>query len=322
MRIGIPVTLLVALLAGWPAAAQDIQFTSYADVQTAYHVQNQQISNLHTRLASLETYGDGAASNGASCGGDCCATNCDPCGRSCGIVGGAELLFLKPYRSQGMYASGDEYPVGFDMETSPRFWLGFAGKRGLGFRARWWEFDHAATADVTYDDPVQDGLAKIALDIAVIDAEVTLASKVGYNWDMLFSAGVRHVDFTVVRSIDWEVWNDDLDSFKFGGTGLTVCGELRRKVFGSLNVFGNVRGSAVYGDATTQYGSNAPRTLPDFVGYIWETQLGVECSRMMPAGGMLFLRAAVEAQQWDEFASRGDAAFGFIGGIVSGGIMR
>src|SRR5439155_20225081 len=93
-----------------------------------------------------------------SCGCDTCGCNsacgccntcgCENCCRS-GVWASAELMWFKYHRADGARVSnetarnGDD-DVTFDFEITPRFAVGFVRAAGLGFRARYWEFDHTA----------------------------------------------------------------------------------------------------------------------------------------------------------------------------------
>lgn len=322
MRIAIPATLLVALLVAGPAAGQEIRFASYGDIQTAYQAQNQEITHLRTRLAALEATAD-EGSDCQTCE-SCCSDPCC-CGRSCGLVGSAELLFLKAHAGGGMRGfTGQDVEFGYDM--APRITLGVSDSTGLGGRVRWTEFNHMAdAAHVAGTDTVD-------FNISVMDLEATLASQLGTNWDALVFGGLRHVDYS--QTLAWYNVNGALAGEVMetsGGIGLTVGGELRRNVYRNLSVFGGVRASVMMADEGVRF-ALAPvnnLTVVDTVKYIWETQLGAELTQTLPSGGLFFLRGAFEVQCWDGynvnpwyFGAGEFDAIGLGGFTLGAGIMR
>jgi hypothetical protein len=104
----------------------------------------------------------------------------------------------------------------WDMQASPRFWIGFAGPAdGLGFQVRYWQFDHgvemSATGDADFDYTVRftptsaasfsplvasDPLSIVArhdLELHALDAEGTWHSFSSPNGSVTVTGGLRYV---------------------------------------------------------------------------------------------------------------------------------
>ena len=100
------VAFAVAVLSDCRSAlAEDIDFASHSEIRTVLDQQNQ-------RIAELE------ASQHPGTGADCCDSSCgacDPCCRPSGVIGGAEISFLKFNESLGTSgADGTDLDPGYD----------------------------------------------------------------------------------------------------------------------------------------------------------------------------------------------------------------
>jgi len=291
------------------------------------------IAELEAKVAALE-----AANGGESCGGDSCGELCggDPqcgcydCTRTGGLVFGAEITFLRPHHSMGTRGY-DGTDLLFDFEAAPRFWMGWVNECGLGIRFRYWDFDHTQTVASQYGQGRTDSQR---FDISVSDLEITDTMQLTCLWELTISGGVRYVDYderrftTFVR--DGSIAG--LQEFRSSTWGPTISAELRRPIWGCLDVFANVRGSAMFGDEDELLWDpqGQQRMLVGSesadVKFITEMQLGSEYNRPLSNGARLFFRGAVEAQYWSTFSGEpfydGGEAVGFVGFTMSAGLLR
>src|SRR5688572_18662159 len=138
------------LLNARTATAQDINFASHSEIMSVLERQNQRIAELEA-----SQHHGGGAGGCTSCGDSCCDSccgGCDPCCRPGGVIGGAEISFLKFHESQGTRGK-DGTDLDPDYDPAYRLWVGYQGCDGLGWRVRYWEFDHT-TAAPSGDDPL------------------------------------------------------------------------------------------------------------------------------------------------------------------------
>jgi hypothetical protein len=230
------------------------------------------------------------------------------CGeQSAGILGGAELLFIRPFFANG-------HPAGslFGYESAPRLWLGYQFASGLAIKAKYWEFDHRAGSE-------EEGTYQ--LESKVFDLELAETFQLGSCWQAALSGGWRHVDFAFRYEEE-----PDLETSQLASNGLTLAAELRRNLRGGFSLFGGFRAAWLFGDLSYQ----APWLDTGRLDYngatqtMTEAQLGVEWARR-PDGRRceILARAGVEAQWWDSFAADMDAAqIGMFGFFITGGIRH
>jgi hypothetical protein len=330
--MGMLAVMAVALVPGARAIAEDITFASHSEIMSVLERQNARIAELEHTLHN----GGGCSScggHGDSCG-DCCGDSCgccDPCCRPSGVIGGAEITFLKVHTALGV---GVESDYDFDYEASPRLWAGYQGSDGLGWRVRYWEFDHQQA------NALAGGRTDIfAYDTYLFDIEFVDSMSLGCYWDATISAGFRYMDFNVAYLTTDATGAVEANSqvYSNNSIGLTLGGELRRCIGNGLAGFVNTRASVMMGDED-EYRTltvAAPFTLFDTeldnIYYIWEAQAGVQWTRELQDCGYLFARAAVEVQIWDNVAGsgpitdingRGTEDFGLGGAAFSAGIIR
>jgi hypothetical protein len=319
-------TWIVLVVGATAARAEDVSYASYRDIAQVLEQQNARIEELETALeASPWDTRDDCCQD--CCGESCCSGSCggcDPCCRSAGIIGGAELMFLKPHSSLGTRGAVTDIDFGYD--PAPRVWLGYQGSDGLGFRVRYWEFDHRK--DVAGRDalgnPVVDSLS---YDTYTLDAEFFDSLNLGCYWDASLSVGFRYLEFDQERvAIDATTRQAFLgDQFDNSSLGLTLGGELRRCMGCGLAGFLNSRASVLMGDEVeSQIGAGGNWSFVDReidnLYYIWEAQAGVQWTQES-GGGHLFARAAAEVQMWDNAAGTGED-WGLGGFLFSAGVIR
>jgi hypothetical protein len=317
--MGLLAILAVALVPGARVVAEEITFASHSEIMSVLERQNARIAELE---AQLHNGGGGCCNTGCcdsccdSCCSSCCNTCCcDPCCRPAGVIGGAELLFLKPHNSAGIAGVNTDFE--YDYEFAHRVWAGFQGSDGLGARIRYFEFNHTVSGP---DAVVAGNTDSINYDTYVIDLEFVDSMSLGCYWDASWYGGFRYVEFdqeaatrnaanviTDGRAQDWS------------GYGLTVGGELRRCIGNGLAGFVNTRGSVIMADENDEVVVGGAFVRPpaggdfefDNVYYIWEAQMGAQATRELQMGGYAFARAAFEVQIWD------NAAQGVDGGVVT-----
>lgn len=243
---------------------------------------------------------------------------CNPCCYSPGVNAGMEVVWLELHHSRGL-PNGFDPDIRPDFEPTGRFWIGYTGERGVGFRFRYWEYDHVNIGR-------GGGLGSFHnLETNVFDAEILGNIDLGCCWAMTAFGGYRYVEY------DEDVGITSPNGLLFGGGfqserhGLTLGAELRRSLR-RITLFANARASALYGDEDEFFGGTLADHEENNLGFIYETQMGIEVNRRTARGATLFARALLEAQYWDSFSGEfgfdGGEATGFIGGGFSVGIRR
>ena len=234
-----------------------------------------------------------------SCKLDCGSCIEDPCcslggcEASCGgstFQVGVEYVLLKPRFSQNnaltvMTSNGasvetfTERSFDYDLEFSPRVWLGMSLSDHWGWRVTWWEFDESPAVEsaspangfgrVSHPhfgdfDPVADDIdistnvpsdvftAASGLDVYTIDLEALKRSRLN-AWNLEVGYGIRYASSeqnylaelrnsvnTLRGRIDF---HQNLEGF-----GPTVSLAASRPLFGKVRLMGSARGSLLFGD--------------------------------------------------------------------------
>lgn len=326
--------LAITLLPGVRVVAEEITFASHAEIMSVLERQNTRIAELEAALANG---GGGCGSCDSGCCDSCCDSACDsccdgccdPCCRPAGIIGSAEVTFLKPHTGIGMGVVDD---FAFGYEVAPRVTVGYQGSDGLGYRLRYWEFNH------TQRDPGGFANDEVAYDTYVVDLEFVDSMSLGCYWDASIFGGFRYLEFGVEYNVFAANGQIAAGSQSYGNSsiGLTLGGELRRCIGNGLAAYVNTRTSLMMGDEKEFRVNvqNGPAVLNDTeldnIYYIWEAQTGAQWTRELEMGGYLFFRAGVEIQIWDNMAGSGPAGvngqstedWGLGGGTISAGIIR
>jgi len=320
--LGMLATLAVALLpSARTASAQDINFASHSEIMSVLERQNQRIAELE----ASQHHGGGAVGC-SSCGDSCCdlgCGGCDPCCRPAGVIGGAEIAFLKFHESLGTRgADGTDLDPGYD--PAYRLWAGYQGSDGLGWRVRYWEFDHTTSAA----GAIAGTTDALGVDTYVLDLEFIDSMNLGCNWDASWFGGFRYVEFDQLRVATENTTGLVVNGHEFDNAayGLTLGGELRRCIGYGLAGFVNARGSVLFGDQSEYDELGLIDEELNNIYYMWEAQAGVQWTRELEMGGYLFARAAAEVQYWDNFVGEpffdGGESVGFGGLSLSAGIIR
>jgi hypothetical protein len=320
--LGLLAALAVALLPNArTASAQDINFASHSEIMSVLERQNQRIAELE---ASQHT--GGGAAGCSSCGDTSCdfgCGGCDPCCRPGGAIGGAEISFLKFHESLGTVGA-DGTDLEGDYDPAYRLWAGYQGSDGLGFRVRYWEFNHT----ISGASNVAGRTDALGVDAYILDAEFFDSMNLGCNWDATWFSGFRYMEFDHLRQSTLNTTGAVANSSEFDNAayGLTLGGELRRCIGAGLAGFINTRGSVLFGDQSEYDENGLVDSELDNLYYIWEAQAGVQWTRELEMGGYLFARAAAEVQYWNNIVGEpifdGGEAVGFGGVSFSAGVIR
>ncbi len=271
----------VAVAGMWSGAAQaqDIQLASHADMNNIYA----RLAEVESRLAATNV-----ATSGGECGGDfadACASEC--CDRS-GFIAGGEVLFLRPYESEGDLND-------FDYEEGYRFWIGWQASGGLGVRLRYFDYEDevAATGDL--------------FDVSAVDLEIYDAVQLGSNWDLNIGGGIRYLDLHT---------DEAASGFdEITGVGPVLSAELVRHISHRAAVYAIARESIIVGD-----GFDGGVAEPDLTVAVSEIQLGLQGQRDW-RGGLLFARLGWEAQFYHDIMD-GENGAALMGAVFGAGIMR
>lgn len=256
----------------------------------------------------------GPAASCDSCGDVGCDWGCGGInfGGSTGLVAGFEMTFLKPHINAAEAIEIIPGVASVEIEdneysASPRFWLGYVGDCGLGWRIRWWEFNHSLNGEsfllVDGATTLVDSLG--GLEVEALDIEMTQEIDLGL-WDMSVGGGVRYgrTEHYMSQLYDDTISTLDIDAFSdFDGFGPTLFAEMRRPV--GCNGFayvGNMRASLLFGEdkLNALVGAVDTHIARDNVVGVLEAQLGGEYSSDIGCGTRVFARALAEGQLWTD----------------------
>ncbi len=273
--------LMVAALFAMPAAsAQEAQFASLSE----------RLAQVEAELARYRA--------GESCEVPCDGGSSWDC-RTPGLVAGADLIFMRPYQTEGQTPD-------YDFEATPRLWLGWQRADGLGIRARWFEYDGTSNLPTAI---IND------LNMVTIDLELTDTFTLGSKWEGLFSGGFRYAHYEEVTAANPGPTDFlEVDS----AYGLVLGVELYRHLRNNIYLFGLARGSAMYGKDVFDHGA----VDQDVTFFITELQGGAEYRREICGTTYLFARAAVESQYWAGVSDNDTEDIGLLGFYFSLGLAR
>ena len=284
-----------------------------------------------------------------ACQSSSCCSNYTQCCRTWGIVAGVEGTFLKPnitgdnmtLTAPGLTGESSSLANFSEAQGAPRIWLGFENENGLGIRTRYWDFAANAVGDTfSPGSPplfinAQIGRAALELQAYTFDLEV-YKHFCGEVWDVFATGGIRYA----YRDINDEFYFHDRESNwttftslqnQAGGTGLTGALELARRVGDSnFSLFGNVRGSVLWGTNQNRYigltNDSGANTMQAYLldesatTTIFELQLGVRWERPIKCVcANVFSTLAFEYQSWDTDGCAGyDFSQTVTGATISG----
>ena len=344
-------TLFLAM-AGF-AQGQEAKLTSYDDLLVRMNQLEQQVYASQSTPA-YQAQGCQTCGTAGSC-------HCS----SGHYYGSYEAVIVSPFQSNntGIIAQNDPVieHLGFDweMKYSNRFELGYlAPTCGIGWRARYWQFDQSTSFAVDNNvGLVQDEGAIIwaatdndVVGLVDVDTAVMTHSIDMHVWDLelqanatknlLLSGGFRYaeIDQNYLAVTDAGIGTGLMD---FQGYGPTMSAEFHRNVCGGWDVFANGRGSLLYGSQRfvgTDDQSNIEMTINNggSLSSALETQMGLKWTS---CNNRFFFKTALEAQYWANVGSPNPAAtftddsdeanaddplnesLGFVGLTVGGGVQ-
>jgi len=223
----------------------------------------------------------------------------DRCG---GLIGGAELLFLRPFGSEDVFDQNGSAQMNYN--PAARLWIGTQNADGLGARIRYFEFDRVSTAA---------GGNNVGVEAKLLDLEATQAVNFR-RFNMEFFGGLRYAENRIaVPNV----------STGFNGVGLTFGAQVARDLnqSGSLRLASGARWSAVYGNSLIAGGNDSLQSRDDLKN-ILELNIGPQYRRQLANGGYLTLGGGLEAQVWNGGFNADTQDFGFAGFATSVSITR
>lgn len=197
---------------------------------------------------------------------------CDVCS-SCWTAD-IEATFLRFHRADGYNTDNV-----FGFEISPRVSVAYHGADGLGFRVRWWDYNHANN----------DGAVRHSVDTYNIDLELFEEVELTCNTRVEVSGGLRYNDFSHVGSVA----GAETDSFSaFGG----MIGIKARRDTCNGTLYVGLREVIMMSD----WSDNGANRF-DVTRSVTEIASGFETTRCMSNGTLLTLNVGVELQQWANY---------------------
>jgi hypothetical protein len=295
----------------------------------------------------------------------CCDTVCEPSGSgSWSCFGGFEAVFVQPRFSDNLaftvmesddnsFESFEDVEFDYDLEFTPRLWLGVESCDGLGVRATWWQFDHAAAqasanppangfgsitpptfrnVNLSTSIPSDTYSASTDLNVYTLDLEITKHASF-CNWEFGFGGGLRYARaeqgyFSELRD-DTQTLLGRIDYRQsIEGVGPTISLSAFRPLTCTLGTFCAARGSVLFGDGKSSLSAGddldlstpfltTSSTSRQDVLTIGEVQLGVRWSAKKRSGRSFqpFASLALEGQVWNNAgnASSEEGTLGFFG---------
>lgn len=326
--------LLMALANSNDLHAQDVRPESYDDLLARLDAVESELAAQH----NAPKYGNSSRS--------CCNSTIRRAVRG-GLYASYENVVIHPYFSHnGAYEIFDAIPnipedsetveFDWDFEYTPRIEFGYIRPcSGLGWRARYWHFDHGTSAQATdpgtgrievglHDDPdieistSNDEFVQAThnLKLSVLDLEAMRRRNHSIG-ELTVSGGLRYVrmdqDYRAAfTNINTGILDDlATSSHYFEGLGPTLALEgVRRLGRPNWSLFSKFRGSLLFGDSGLEQSSIDPQNVSspirDYVTasnsldvlFIGEAQLGMGYTRCLGNGMQIFGSFAGEVQYW------------------------
>lgn len=329
-------TLAVVFATAVAASAEDVSLMSYDDLLVRMENLERQVQEQSQPQAQpVSLYSEESSAFAAQGYSPCACARQPACGK---YYVGYESVFVTPFQSNntGIIAQNDPVieHLGFDwdMEQSNRIELGYlAPTCGMGWRARYWQFNHSSTFDVDGNNGlVQDEGAIIwastgtdasstVLGLVDVDTAVMTQSMDVYVLDLelqkqatksfLVSGGFRYGNLKQ-RYLAVTDSGIATSNMQFQGYGPTIAAEYYKPVYGCLGWYGNGRTSLLFGKQSFDVNAEgSPRELAiqnsaALAGAL-EMQLGLKWTSQ---SGHFFLKSGLEAQFWANVGSPNPAA--------------
>ena len=290
---------------------------------------------------------------------DCCAPSCTDACTSCapsrhvgrdfwvtkdrcaGVTGGVDVLFLRPYTSEGTGPG----PSQLNFEPSARYWIGYQNCDGLGARIRWFNYDRGDSSldGVGALPPLGTAQIGTGYEFQYVDFEVTQAVDFR-RWNFLTSGGLRWAEtntdsltYTNLSTVPAIITgNFNYAGSGFDGVGLTTALQATRDLnrTGSLRMtmgarwsalFGNSKGNFVNGAVVNGVPANVVAgnfVVRDTLVNVLELNIGPQYRRQLRNGAYLTLGAGFEAQYYSNALGVGSTDIGLAGFSTSIGLTR
>lgn len=326
--LGAHALALFLVLSCGPALAENLEFTE----SNAAAYNEAMVNDIVNRVQEVvrEAQVDHAPPR-TCCQDECCPTCCP------GMSAGVDLLILRPVSgSLGVLGLSS---AEFDYDVGTRFWLGYRWENCLGFRTRYFQYDHTSR-QASFSFATTTILYRQAVDQDVLDFEATYGWH-RHCWSFLVSGGLRYLNNESTTSLNvFDMGMDEgggIISVRKEGIGPTLALEATAPIpcCRGLAFYSIGRVSIVGGDA----GLSANVTDPGFADFlsgfgenqflmgIGELQTGLQYSRRY-GSSLLFFRAGAEGQIWTEsdysigFPDEVEDEFGMVGINLTVGIQR
>ncbi len=312
----------------------------------------------------VEGCGDLVCGEAIGCGG---AIGCRP--RR--MYAGFEFTFVKPrYENNVAFTLTESDGAGndvisdadfdYDLELTPRVYVGWQNVNGVGLRATWWHFDHeSATASGTHPDngfgnithpsfgTVNIGTTQLnesfdagsSLNAYTIDIEATKQTSF-CGWDLGVAGGVRYAfaeqgyDAQLRNGASMLLGQIDYQQ-SVEGIGPTISLSASRQLTRRTSLFSRARGSVLFGDGesrleagedldlTTAFSTTRTTSRDDLLS-IAEIQIGFKWQGDQLAHRVFtpFVAIAMEGQVWNGAgsATSEEGNLGFFGFTTNLGV--
>ncbi len=214
-----------------------------------------------------------------------------------GIVGDAELLFLRPHRGDG-FTRNDT----FGHEVAPRFRIGYENELGAGIRVQYWSFNHSEVDG-------NDG-APTSIDLYNIDLDFYKRMNFGTCTSFELMGGIRYSDYEDVN------FADTRQTIALDAWGGYVGGQLWQELPCQFRGYARGKWAIMSGDNIDngRYEYDVTRTQQ-------EIGLGIERTFLM--GNLLAtVQAGAEWHNWGDYQDNADSSIGFAGYVIGVNLQR
>lgn len=296
------------------------------------------------------------------CGNSVCSSSLSCSVPKARFYGGFEAVFVEPrFESNAaftvMQADGSTFEsfsdreFSYDLNLSPRAFVGWQNREGVGLRATWWLYDEAAATasdnppsngfgaithppfgdvDISSSIPTDTFTANSSLNLYTIDLEATREGEF-CGWTVGVAGGIRYAftEQTYLAQLQnsTDVLRGQIDyNHSIEGIGPTIFLSAYRPIACDAGFFTKARGSVLFGnsqshlsagedlDLTTSFSTTRTTGRDDLLS-VGEIQLGFLWQSASRRLYRPFLSLAMEGQIWNGAgnASSEDGSLGFFG---------